>query len=82
VTSNIEPDLRNTLNSFVDEFMLTSKMKSLGGKYDDLLVELGIARFKKHEGVREAEITERLVIAALSSLFNDEKNSRHEEGSA
>jgi hypothetical protein len=82
VTPNIEPDLRNTLTSFVDELMLASKMKSLGGKYDDLLVELGIARFEKHEGVREAEITERLVIAALISLFEDEKNGRHEEGGA
>ncbi|PVF91106.1 hypothetical protein CPB86DRAFT_745978 [Serendipita vermifera] len=70
-----EPSLKNTLTSFFYELFITGKKRSLGGKDGELLVELGISKFKNSgvEGHREAEITENLVIYGLFDLFESLK---------
>ncbi|PVF95648.1 hypothetical protein CPB86DRAFT_710796 [Serendipita vermifera] len=70
-----EPSLKSTLTSFFYELYITGKVRSCGGRDGDLLVELGISRFKKSgvENYRESEITEHLMIFGLLDLFKNSK---------
>ncbi|CAG8662197.1 12927_t:CDS:2, partial [Acaulospora colombiana] len=66
-----EPSFKHTFTSFFYECLLTGKMRSVGGESGDLLVELGISRFKQSgpEQAREAETTERIMILKLCDFF-------------